>query len=106
MVKPALSAYQPHVVILMGGWQLAWSSAASRPRRKMPLIGRWRGFQILARPQRMAMPDLHPSDIMREDKRPEIETVWRQDLKAAIDLLDQPVLDLWRSAWQGVAIAR
>ena len=28
---------------------------------------------------------------MREAERPRIQTVWRQDLKAAIDLLDQPV---------------
>jgi DNA polymerase len=92
MVNPALKTYQPHVILLMGGSAVSSVIGGILQEAQDATIGKWRGFRIpVPSLNAWVCPTFHPSYIMREEKRPEIETVWRNDIEAALKLLDQPV---------------
>lgn len=90
VVFPAIERERPKVILLMGG--SATSSVLGSLTPDLDgRINKWRGWQIPV-PEWGAWvcPTFHPSYVAREDGRPEIDTVWRQDLKAAVGLLDRP----------------
>jgi hypothetical protein len=65
---------------------------ASSGKKKAPPIGKWRGFTIpIPEWGAWICPTYHPSYVIREDGRPEVETVWRQDTARALKLLDSVV---------------
>ena len=90
IVDPAIARFEPRVILLLGG-----AATASVVGGMMPeidgRINKWRGWKIPA-PHLGAWlcPTFHPSYVAREEKR-EVDTVWEQDLRAAVGLLDVPV---------------
>jgi uracil-DNA glycosylase family 4 len=88
MVNPAVERYAPRVILLMGksavtsvlGPLCAGALGAS--------VGKWRGLTIPV-PEwgAWACPTYHPSYVAREERRPEIDTVWRRDVRRALGLL-------------------
>jgi uracil-DNA glycosylase family 4 len=97
IVSPAVERYAPRVILLMGGSAVASvlgplcpeALGASSGRKKAPPVGRWRGFTIPV-PEWGAWvcPTYHSSYVLREEKRAEVDTVWRQDVRRAVGLLD------------------
>lgn len=94
IVSPAIFQHEPRVIVLMGASALAsvlgplCSSALGDP------IGKWRGMCVPVPEWRAwACPTFHPSYVAREEGRGEIAiaTIWRQDVRRAIGLLDEPV---------------
>jgi DNA polymerase len=100
IVNPAISKYAPRIILLMGGSAVASVLGQLRPealgasggKGKTPAIGKWRGFTIPV-PEWGAWvcPTYHPSYVLREEKRAEVETVWRQDVRRALGLVDSLV---------------
>jgi DNA polymerase len=100
VVSPAVERYTPRVILLMGGSAVTSvlgplcpeALGASSGKKKAPSIGKWRGMTIPV-PEWGAWvcPTHHPSYVLREEKRPEVDTVWRQDVRRALKLLDTPV---------------
>ena len=93
-VLPAIRQYRPRVILLMGGSAVSSVIGSVLAEAQDAAIGRWRGWQIpLPSIGAWLCPTFHPSYILREEKRPEIETVWQRDIALALPLLDEPVPD-------------
>ena len=93
-VLPAIRQYRPKLILLMGGSAVSSVIGSVLAEAQNAAIGRWRGNHIpLPSLGAWLAPTFHPSYIMREEKRPEVETVWRKDIAAALPLLDEPVPD-------------
>jgi uracil-DNA glycosylase len=93
-VLPAIRQYRPKLILLMGGSAVSSVIGSVLAEGQDAAIGRWRGNQIpLLSLGAWLAPSFHPSYIMREEKRPEIETVWRKDIAAALPLIDAPLPD-------------
>lgn len=94
IVDPAIAEHRPRVVLLMGGSAVTsvLGPLAPEGRTLDAAINKWRGFAIpIPEIGAHVCPTFHPSYVMREDKRPEIDTIWRQDIRKALALLDEPV---------------
>jgi uracil-DNA glycosylase family 4 len=90
-VHPAITKYKPAVIMLMGGSAVA-SVMGSVQSRVDPTISKWRGFAVpMPEWNCWICPTFHPSYIMREGGRPEIEAVWKLDIELALSHLDKPV---------------
>lgn len=92
IVSPAIAEYAPRVILLMGGSAVTSVLGPLCDRSLGDAIGRWRGLAIPV-PDWGAWvcPTFHPSYVLREEKRAEVATVWRRDVRAALRLLDVPV---------------
>ena len=86
-VDPAISDRKPRVILLLGGSAVSSVVGSVYPEAD-DRIGRWRGWTIPV-PEWGAWicPTFHPSYVMREERRPEIRTVWERDLERAVGLL-------------------
>jgi uracil-DNA glycosylase family 4 len=94
IVNPAIGDYSPDVIVLMGGSAVTsvLGPLAPESRALDAAISKWRGFTIpIPSLGAWVCPTYHPSYILREEKRPELDTIWRQDVKRALKLLDEPV---------------
>lgn len=92
IVNPAISSYGPKLILLLGGSAVSSVIGSIWPNAQDSAIGKWRGFQIPCLDLGAWLcPTYHPSYIIREDKKPEVETVWKQDLKQALGLLATPI---------------
>lgn len=87
IVSPALVEHRPRVVLLLGGSAVASVIGSIYPDAD-ERIGKWRGMTIPA-PELgcWICPTFHPSYVLREDRRPEIATIWEQDLREAVSRL-------------------
>lgn len=92
IVSPAIAEHAPRVIVLMGASALASVLGPLCSNALGDSIGKWRGIAVPV-PEWGAWvcPTFHPSYVLREDKRPEISTIWKQDVRRAIGLLDEPV---------------
>jgi len=94
IVNPAILKHMPKLIILLGGSAVTSVIGGLLPDAVGDAISRWRGFQIpIPNWHAWLCSTFHPSYILREEHKPEIETVWLDDLKQAIKLLDVPVPD-------------
>lgn len=90
-VTPALLQYNPRVILLLGGSAVASVLGPLCSNALGDSVGKWRGFAIpIPEWGAWVCPTYHPSYIAREN-RAEVTTVWRQDIKRGLDLLDAPV---------------
>ena len=93
-VQRAIEEFKPKVLILLGA--VAVQSFLS-PRWPTDLGGitKWRGWVIPDRDYKFwVVPTFHPSYVYRIDSQ-EANTVWEQDLAAAIAKADQPLPRFW-----------
>jgi uracil-DNA glycosylase family 4 len=96
IVNPAIAEYSPRLILLMGASAVSSVLGSIVAEAQDAVIGKWRGFCI-------PVPDLgawvcptyHPSFVMREESKPEVETVWKSDIKRALKFLDadKPVVE-------------
>lgn len=87
--KHTLAPYGPRVIILLGTPAL---QSFMSPRWKTDLggIAKWRGFKIPDQDYRCwVVPTFHPSYVNIMDSK-EVNTVWRQDLAAAVECVAAP----------------
>jgi uracil-DNA glycosylase family 4 len=110
-VLEAIERYKPSLIIPLGNVAV---QSILEPRyledeeddseRSAGGIGKWRGWHI---PEHTygawVCPTYHPSYIMRMENLEAIWTIWKQDLKAALTLVDQP-LPAWEDPTDGVEI--
>lgn len=90
VVRPALEAAEPRVIVLLGNAALQ-SIIGLRWPGSLGGITRWRGFVIPDRErQAWLCPVFHPSFIERE-KNAAARTIWEHDLERAIGMADQPL---------------
>ena len=87
-LAPELERRRPRVVLLLGGHACASVLGSLMPDVD-DAITKWRGWRVPV-PEWGAYvcPTFHPSFVARSDDKPEVTTIWRRDLRAAIDLLD------------------
>lgn len=82
--------FKPKVVILHGGTAIA-SIIGARWHRKLGGVNKWRGWAIPDRElQTWLCPTMHPSFIERQKGFDEIETIWKQDIRKAIGMINVP----------------
>lgn len=94
IVDPAIRDYAPRVIILMGASAVTSVLGPIAPEREAmdAAISRWRGFTIpVPEIGAWVCPTFHPSYLLREEGRLEIDTIWRHDVRRALELLDEPV---------------
>jgi DNA polymerase len=92
IVNPAIEKYAPRIIMLMGGSAVASVLGPLCANALGDSIGKWRGFTIpVSEWGAWVCPTYHPSYVMREEKRIEIDTIWRQDIKQALGLLNTSV---------------
>lgn len=92
IVSPAIAAHSPRLMLLLGGSAVTSVLGSVLPEAQDSSIGKWRGFHIpLPELGAWICPTYHPSYVSRSSDRPEVETVWKNDLKQAIDLLNVSV---------------
>ena len=85
--------YQPKVIVLFGNSPLI-SVIGHRWKRDLGTITKWRGWTIPDQEYNAwVCPMFHPSFVGRseEERAYEVNTVWLQDLKQAISLVDTPL---------------
>jgi len=89
-VLAVINQYKPKVIVLFGGVPLI-SIIGHRWNEALEGINKWRGFQIPDQDfKAWICPTLHPSFVMRSENNKGIETIWLQDMKKAIELVDIP----------------
>lgn len=82
---------KPKVVILLGDVAMQ-SVIGSVWRKELDTIGKWRGWTIPDRTyQTWLCPTFHPSYLVRNEGREDLELIFSQDLKGAIDLAKDPL---------------
>ena len=85
-VMKVIEEYQPKVIVLVGD-KAVESIIGSLWKKDLGGIAKWRGFTIPDRTLKAWIcPVWHPSYIERQQGMPEIETVWRADLKQALSM--------------------
>ena len=83
--------YKPNVIILHGGTPVS-SLIGYRWKNDMGGLMKWRGWTIPDREfNAWICPTFHPSYIERQQGFDEVSTIWHQDLKRAIALVDTPL---------------
>jgi DNA polymerase len=92
IVMPTLERYAPRVILLMGGSAVISVLGSLSAQALGGTIGMWRGFAIPV-PEWGAWvcPTYHPSYVMREERRAEVDAVWRRDVGRALGLVDVSV---------------
>jgi len=89
-VLAVINQYKPKVIVLFGVVPLI-SIIGHRWNEALEGINKWRGFQIPDQDfKAWICPTLHPSFVMRSENNKGIETIWLQDMKKAIELIDIP----------------
>jgi DNA polymerase len=89
-VLKAIEEYKPKVIVLHGGAAVK-SLIGYRWKKDLGGISKWRGWTIPDRDvNAWICPTFHPSHIDRQSKYKEVETIWKQDLKQAFSMLNQP----------------
>jgi uracil-DNA glycosylase family 4 len=89
-VLKAIEKYQPKIIIVLGDHAL-YSIIGNRWKKDLDKIDKWRGFTIPDQAlNAWVCPTFNPSFVDRV-QRPEVETVWKQDLSQAFDKIDEPV---------------
>lgn len=88
MVKDTIIKMKPKVIILMGA-SAVHSFLADRWPTDLGGITKWRGWCIPDQYYKAwVVPTYHPSFVLRAESK-EYNTIWEQDLKLAIDAIDQ-----------------
>ena len=86
-----IRTFQPKVIILLGGTSLL-SFLSHRIHKDVGGISKWRGFTI---PDRevgaWVCPVLHPSYLTRETTPASAETIFRKDLRRALNMVHEPL---------------
>jgi len=89
MVSKAIKSFSPTVILLLGNAALK-SFMAHRWQKDLGGIAKWRGWSIPDQDYKCwILPTFHPSYIERE-KGKEVQTIWEQDLKTALELSKKP----------------
>lgn len=92
IVAPAIESRAPKVVVPMGTSALASVLGPLCPSALSDPIGKWRGMTIpIPEWGAWVCPTFHPSYVMREEGRREVDTIWRQDVRRAVGMLGEPV---------------
>lgn len=87
-----IQEYQPKVIILLGNAPLESVLGHRWPGDKLGGINKWRGWRIPDQDfKSWICPVFHPQFILYED-RPDVQTIWEQDLQKALELVDRPFL--------------
>lgn len=90
-----IDEFRPRLILLLGN-AAVHSFLGHRWKKdigsKEGVISRWRGWTIPDRDvNAWVCPTFHPSYVIRADKEPVVEKMWKQDLCTAIGLLDKKV---------------
>jgi len=89
MVTKAIEDFNPKVILLLGSTALK-SFLSHRWQKDLGGISKWRGWSIPDQDYKCwVFPTFHPSYPERE-KGKEVQTIWEQDLKTAIELSKKP----------------
>lgn len=85
VVNPTIARLNPHTIILLGGIAIE-SILGQYWKKDLGTVSRWRGLTIPDQTlQAWICPIFHPSYVERESTRPEVTTIFRQDLARALD---------------------
>jgi len=88
-VSKAIAKYNPDIIILLGSVALN-SLIGHRWQKSLGSISKWRGWKIPDRDfKAWICPTFHPSYVARAERR-EVTTVWEQDLKSIVELINVP----------------
>jgi len=88
-VVKVIREYKPKLIILLGTIAIT-SVIGERWKKDLGTITKWRGWTIPDRDLKAwVCPVFHPSFVMRRESD-EVFTIWRQDLKRAFSMLDEP----------------
>lgn len=89
-ILKTIEEYQPKVIILLGN-AAVYSLIGHRWQRNLGNITKWRGWAIPDHDFKCwVCPTFHPSFVSRAEGK-EVETIWKQDLKQAIECIDKPL---------------
>jgi uracil-DNA glycosylase len=89
-VLKVIEEYKPRVIIMLGA-SAVYSLIGHRWKKDLGGISKWRGFTIPDKDfNAWLCPTYHPSYVERAEKGVE-ETVWIQDLKAAIRMINEDI---------------
>ena len=92
-ILQGIKSSKPRVIILLGTPAL-WSLLAQRWKEDPGGMDLWRGWTIPAHDLGAWLcPVFHPNYIVRQPDMPQVETVWKQDLARAFNLLNVPLPD-------------
>lgn len=91
-VLQTITKTQPVLIIALG-YDAFYSVAGHRWQKDFgQTIFKWRGWQIPDRAlHAWVCPMDHPTHAVDTKRNPEINTVWQQDIKSALDLLNKPM---------------
>ena len=90
MVIKCIEQYKPKVIVLLGGSAL-YTILGHRWKKNLGGVTKWRGWCIPDQDfQTWICPVFHPSYVERGEQ--EVETVWVQDLKQVIEIINKPFL--------------
>ena len=89
-VLKEIREFKPELIILLGNAAIE-SVIGSVWKKDLGGITKWRGFTIPDQQYKAWIcPIFHPSYVLKAEKEPAIELIWKQDLKRAIQCLHHP----------------
>jgi len=89
----AIKKVKPNVIILAGGSAIE-SVIGVQWKKSLDGVTRWRGFRIPDQTfKAWVCPTFHPSYVQRMSDYPQVELLFKQDLKNALSLWDTPVIE-------------
>jgi len=86
-----ISDYQPHLIIVLGMPGMI-SLIGHRWKKDMGGINKWRGWKIPDQDFKAWVCPAYEPSLILDSNKPELETVWKQDIENALNLLKQPFL--------------
>jgi len=81
---------KPKIIILLGDIPI-YSFIASKWKKKLGTINKWRGYAIPDREaQAWILPIFHPSKVIEAEKSPVTKVVWKQDIQNIVRYIKKP----------------
>lgn len=81
---------KPHLILVFGNLGVS-SLIGHRWKKDLGAIFKWRGWTIPDRDFKAWLCPTFSPEFVEDRNAPEVDTLWEQDLRRAIDLLDQPI---------------
>lgn len=88
-VEKEIEEFKPTVIILLGNAAVE-SVIGALWKKDLGTITKWRGFTIPdVHYKAWICPIFHPSFVLRSEKEPVVEVIWKKDLKRAVGTLEK-----------------
>ena len=104
-IVQAIKKYQPKIIILHGNAP-TFSLIGHKWRKDFSSMTKWQGWTIPDREYRAwVCPTFHPSFVMRQEEKNEVEIIWTEDIKRAISKLDEPLPNFFAEEEESIIFA-